>query len=60
MLNRMRSAPLQRIQCRQQTAHRSQGAGFRPTIKVTTRDLGELVEVRVPDNGTGIPADVRE
>lgn len=34
-------------------------AGFRPTIKVTTRDLGELVEVRVRDNGTGIPADVR-
>jgi len=33
--------------------------GFRPTIKVTTRDLGDLVEVRVRDNGTGIPADVR-
>ena len=28
-------------------------------VKVTTRDLGEMVEVKVRDNGTGIPADVR-
>jgi two-component system, NtrC family, sensor kinase len=35
-------------------------AGFRPLIKVTTRDLGEMVEVKVRDNGTGIPADVRD
>jgi signal transduction histidine kinase len=34
--------------------------GFRPTIKVSTRDLGEAVEIKVRDNGTGIPPDVRE
>ena len=34
--------------------------GFRPTLKVSTRDLGDAVEVRVRDNGTGIPPDVRE
>jgi GAF domain-containing protein/nitrogen-specific signal transduction histidine kinase len=34
-------------------------AGFRPLIKVSTRDLGDMVEVKVRDNGTGIPADVR-
>ena len=34
-------------------------AGFRPTVKVSTRDLGDAVEVRVRDNGTGIPPDVR-
>jgi signal transduction histidine kinase len=35
-------------------------AGFRPTLKVSTRDLGQAVEVRVRDNGTGIALDVRE
>jgi len=33
---------------------------FRPTLKVTTRDLGEAVEVRVRDNGTGIPPEIRD
>jgi two-component system NtrC family sensor kinase len=31
---------------------------FRPTLRVSTRDLGEVVEVRVRDNGIGIPAEV--
>ena len=31
-----------------------------PTQKVTTRDAGEAVEIRVRDNGTGIPADIRD
>jgi two-component system, NtrC family, sensor kinase len=35
-------------------------AGFVPTLKVTTRDVGEAVEIRVRDNGTGIPADIRD
>ncbi|MGC1913986.1 MAG: ATP-binding protein, partial [Pseudolabrys sp.] len=33
-------------------------AGFVPTLQVTTRDAGEVVEVRVRDNGTGMPAEV--
>src|SRR4029077_2435791 len=28
--------------------------GFRPVLRVMTRDLGDAVEVRVRDNGTGI------
>ena len=28
-------------------------AAYRPTLQVSTRDLGEAVEVRVRDNGTG-------
>src|SRR2546423_6320680 len=37
------------------------GAGpeFRPVLKVATRDLGEAVEIRIRDNGTGIPPDIR-
>ena len=29
--------------------------GFRPTLYVSTRDLGDHVELRVRDNGAGIP-----
>ena len=33
---------------------------FRPTLTVATRDLGDAVEVRVRDNGTGIPPEIRD
>jgi PAS domain S-box-containing protein len=33
---------------------------FRPALKVTTREFGETVEVRVRDNGIGIPPENRE
>ena len=35
-------------------------AAYRPTLQVSTRDLGEAVEIRVRDNGTGIPRDIRD
>jgi signal transduction histidine kinase len=35
-------------------------AGYRPTLQVSTRDLGEAVEIRVRDNGTGIPPESRD
>jgi len=35
-------------------------AGHRPTLQVSTRDLGEAVEVRVRDNGTGIAPEIRD
>ena len=34
--------------------------GFKPTLTVTTRDLGEAIEIRVRDNGTGIPPEFRD
>jgi len=33
---------------------------FKPSLKVTTRDLGAEVEIRVRDNGTGIPSEIRD
>ncbi len=33
---------------------------FEPVLAVTTRDLGEAVEVKVRDNGAGIPAEIRD
>ena len=35
-------------------------ANFRPVLKVSTRDLGEAVEIRVRDNGTGIAPEIRD
>jgi signal transduction histidine kinase len=35
-------------------------AAYRPTLQVSTRDLGEAVEIRVRDNGTGIPPESRD
>ena len=35
-------------------------ASFRPILKVATRDLGEAVEIRVRDNGIGIPPDMKD
>jgi signal transduction histidine kinase len=31
-----------------------------PTLAAATRNLGDCVEIRIRDNGTGIPADVKE
>jgi len=33
---------------------------FKPKLKVVTRDLGEVVEIRVRDNGIGIAPEIRE
>ena len=35
------------------------GDGFEPTVTATTKDLGENVEIRIRDNGTGIPDEVK-
>jgi PAS domain S-box-containing protein len=40
---------------------RDNGDGsFRPVLAVRTRDAGDAVEVRVRDNGTGIPPDIKD
>ena len=35
-------------------------ADFVPTLKVTTREFGNAVEVRIRDNGVGIPPEVKD
>ena len=34
--------------------------GFEPTLSASTRSLGNQVEIRIRDNGTGIPLEVKE
>ncbi len=34
--------------------------GFEPTLRATTKNLGTTVEIRIRDNGTGIPPEVQE
>ncbi|WP_128924458.1 sensor histidine kinase [Bradyrhizobium guangxiense] len=44
------------------TAKRKESAGeaFEPTLSAATKDLGGRVEIRIRDNGTGIPAEVKQ
>src|SRR5438270_83682 len=34
--------------------------GFEPTLSATTKSLGAKVEIRIRDNGTGIPLEIKE
>jgi two-component system NtrC family sensor kinase len=36
------------------------GDGFEPALTATTKNLGDKVEIRIRDNGTGIPTEVKE
>jgi hypothetical protein len=41
-------------------AEQGKEPGFEPTLRLSTRNLGDQVEIRVRDNSTGIPAAVRD
>jgi signal transduction histidine kinase len=34
--------------------------GYEPTLAASTKNLGDKVEIRIRDNGTGVPPEVRE
>jgi two-component system, NtrC family, sensor kinase len=36
------------------------GGDYEPTLAAATKNLGDRVEIRIRDNGTGIPTEVRE
>jgi signal transduction histidine kinase len=40
--------------------HDGAATDFRPALKVATHDLGEAVEIRVCDNGIGIPPEIKD
>jgi len=42
---------------KEQTANEN---GFSPTLSVSSKNLGEKIEIRIRDNGNGIPLDIRE
>jgi two-component system NtrC family sensor kinase len=39
---------------------RADGAAYEPTLRAVTKNLGDSVEIRIRDNGTGIPPEVRD
>ena len=36
------------------------GGNYEPTLAATTKNLGDSIEIRIRDNGTGIPPEVKE
>jgi signal transduction histidine kinase len=36
------------------------GGDYEPTLAATTKNLGDRVEIRIRDNGTGVPPEVRD
>jgi signal transduction histidine kinase len=38
----------------------TEDGGYEPTLSAATRNLGDRVEIRIRDNGTGIPPEVKE
>ncbi len=37
---------------------KKQKQGYEPTVSVSTKKLGNLIEIRIEDNGTGIPSEI--
>jgi two-component system, NtrC family, sensor kinase len=44
------------------TAKKAQanGASYKPTLTASTRNLGDRVEIKIRDNGTGIPPEIKD
>ena len=57
---RVAQPDLERLLCRDQTQGGERRAAFEPTLRATTKNLGDTVEIRIRDNGTGIPPEVKE
>ena len=52
---------LERLLCRDQAqGGRQWRRAYEPTLLAATKNLGDRVEIRIRDNGTGIPPEVKE
>ena len=51
---------LERLLCGDQAQSARHGDGYEPTLAAATKNLGDRVEIRIRDNGTGIPPEVKE
>ena len=45
---------------KQKANSKEQTANFSPTLSVRTKNLGDKIEIRIRDNGSGIPPEVRD
>lgn len=45
---------------KQKAKSQKQGADYEPTVIVSTKSLGNKIEICVKDNGSGIPANIKE
>jgi|GEM_PF-1307860 len=45
---------------KQKTTDKERTASFSPTLSVSSKDLGHEIEIRIRDNGNGIPPEIRD
>ena len=57
---RVPQSDFERLLCRHQAQGDRATDDFEPTLSATTKNLGNQVEIRIRDNGTGIPQEVKE
>ena len=54
------NSDFKRLLCGDQAQSGDNGGDYEPTLTASTKNLGDRVEIRIRDNGTGIPPDVKE
>ena len=57
---RLPQPDFERLLCRDQAQGDAATEAFEPTLSAATKSLGNKVEIRIRDNGTGIPLEVKE
>ena len=45
---------------RRQKKLRANNEGYKPTLIASTKSLGDRIEIKIRDNGTGIPPEIKD